>query len=205
MIKTKSLLLCVLFCLVCSKINADERIMIFGDSLSSAYGIDRHDGWVELLRKKLKEKKIKAKVINKSISGETTAGGVRRIEKALESVNPTVVILELGANDGLRGLSIKNMMFNLKKMVEKIKEKGGKCLLVGIRIPPNYGPVYAENFSNTFSLIASETNSNYIPTLLVGFETDPSFFLSDQIHPNEDAQKIILATVWDALSRMITN
>ena len=179
--------------------------MIFGDSLSSAYGIDRHDGWVELLRKKLKEKKIKAKVINKSISGETTAGGVRRIEKALESVNPTVVILELGANDGLRGLSIKNMMFNLRKMVEKIKEKGGKCLLVGIRIPPNYGPVYTENFSNAFSLIASETNSNYIPTLLVGFETDPSFFLSDQIHPNEAAQKIILGTVWDALSVMLTN
>ncbi|MAC66471.1 MAG: arylesterase [Proteobacteria bacterium] len=205
MIKTKSLLLCVLFFLVCSKINADDRIMIFGDSLSSAYGIDRHDGWVELLRKKLKEKKIKAKVINKSISGETTAGGVRRIEKALESINPTVVILELGANDGLRGLSIKTMMFNLRKMVEKIKQKGGKCLLVGIRIPPNYGPVYAENFSNAFSLIASETNSNYIPTLLVGFETDPSFFLSDQIHPNEAAQKIILATVWDALSVMLTN
>ena len=191
MIKTKSLLLCVLLSLVCSKINADDRIMIFGDSLSSAYGIDRHNGWVELLRKKLKEKMIKAKVINKSISGETTAGGVRRIEKALESVNPTIVILELGANDGLRGLSIKNMMFNLRKIVGKIKEKGGKCLLIGIRIPPNYGPVYAENFSNAFSLIASETNSNYIPTLLVGFETDPSFFLSDQIHPNEAAQEII--------------
>ena len=205
MIKTKSLLLCVLFCLVCSKINAGDRIMIFGDSLSSADGIDRHDGWVELLRKKLKEKKIKAKVINKSISGETTAGGVRRIEKALESVNPTIVILELGANDGLRGLSIKNMMFNLRKIVGKIKEKGGKCLLIGIRIPPNYGPVYAENFSNAFSLIASETNSNYIPTLLVGFETDPSFFLSDQLHPNEAAQEIILATVWDALSVMLTN
>ena len=205
MIKTKSLLLCVLFCLVCSKINADERIMIFGDSLSSAYGIDRHDGWVELLRKKLKEKKINAKVINKSISGETTAGGVRRIEKALESINPTIVILELGANDGLRGLPIKNMMFNLRKMVGKIKEKGGKCLLIGIRIPPNYGPVYAENFFNAFSLIARETNSNYIPTLLVGFETDPSFFLSDQIHPNEVAQKIILETVWDALSEMLPN
>lgn len=181
-----------------------ERILIVGDSLSSEYGIRRQSGWVELLRLRLTEKSAQpAQVINASISGDTTSGGVSRLPALLEQHRPTIVIIELGGNDALRGLSMAMTRDNLTKMVELTQKTGAKPILAGMQIPPNYGPAYAESFKNVFPQVADQTQAALIPFLLAGLETDRSLFIEDGIHPSEQAQPKILENVWEVLEPII--
>ena len=191
--------------LICSTIFAEHKILVFGDSLSNAYGIEKKASWVALLKNRIEAQNINANVINKSISGETTAGGLRRIKRILESDKPTIVILELGANDGLRGLSLEKMSSNIEQMINLSKAHKAKCLLVGMHIPPNYGPEYTNRFHEVFTNLAAKTNSEFVPFMLEGFELNDDFFLSDLIHPNERSQPIILETIWKKLKMMIAS
>ena len=146
-----SILLLGFLCLLCKSAYTSEKILIFGDSLSSGYGISIEDSWPELLTKKIKKRKSILSVINRSISGETTSGGIRRLPKLLSKISPHIVIIELGANDALRGLPLSQTKKNLKKMVELSKRNGAKPLIIGMRIPPNYGKAYSEKFFNILS------------------------------------------------------
>ncbi len=181
-----------------------ERILIVGDSLSSEYGIRRQSGWVELLRLRLTEKDLQPiQVINASISGDTTSGGVSRLPALLAQHRPTIVIIELGGNDALRGLSMAMTRDNLTRMVEMSQKGGARAILAGMQIPPNYGPSYAESFKNVFPQVARQTQSALIPFLLAGLETDRSLFIEDGIHPSEKAQPRILENVWEVLEPII--
>ncbi len=202
--KIIQLLISVLSVLFCSTSFAKHTILVFGDSLSNSYGIEKKAGWVTLLKNRIKSRNIVAGVINKSISGETSAGGLRRIETILEAIKPTIVILELGANDGLRGLSLDSMYSNLEKIVKLSQSYGAKCLIIGMRIPPNYGAQYTKQFHEIFIKLSSKTDSNIVPFMLEGFELNEDFFLSDLIHPNEKAQKIILETIWEELETLLS-
>ena len=181
-----------------------DRILIVGDSLSSEYGIRRQSGWVELLRHRLAEKSVQpTQVINASISGDTTSGGVSRLPALLEQHRPTIVIIELGGNDALRGLSMTMTRDNLTKMVELTQNAGAKVILAGMQIPPNYGPAYAEAFKRVFPQVADQTKAALIPFLLAGLETDRTLFIEDGIHPSEQAQPKILDNVWEVLEPFI--
>tara|TARA_A100001011_G_C14000633_1_gene711227 strand:+ start:76 stop:699 length:624 start_codon:yes stop_codon:yes gene_type:complete len=180
-----------------------ENILILGDSLSAGYGIGIESSWTKLLDKKLKKERFLFNVINRSISGETTAGGIRRLPKLLSITKPKIVILELGANDGLRGLDLNQTKNNLSQMVNLIKKIGAKTLLIGIRIPPNYGQRYSKKFYNQFEEIASEKKIVLLPFMFKGFGKKKEYFLEDQIHPNKAAQKKILINVWDKLKTML--
>ena len=191
--------------LICSTIFAEHKILVFGDSLSNAYGIEKKASWVALLENRIKSQNIVASIINKSISGETTAGGLRRIEALLKSDKPTIVILQLGANDGLRGLSLEKMSSNIEQMINLSKAYKAKCLVIGMHIPPNYGPEYTKRFHEVFTNLSAKTNSDLVPFMLQGFELNRDFFLSDLIHPNESAQPVILENIWKELKIMLTS
>lgn len=181
-----------------------NRILIVGDSLSSEYGIRRQSGWVELLRLRLAEKRAQpTQVINASISGDTTSGGVSRLPALLEQHRPTIVIIELGANDALRGLAMSMTRGNLTKMVELTQNTGAQAILAGMQIPPNYGPAYTEAFKSVFPEVADQTKAALIPFLLAGLETDRTLFIEDGIHPSEQAQLRILDNVWEVLEPLI--
>jgi len=181
----------------------NQNLLIFGDSLSSGYGISMKNSWPKLLDNKIKEKQLSLTIINRSISGETTSGGIRRLPKLLSEFSPSIVIIELGANDALRGLSLKQTKKNLTTMVELSKKIGSKPLIVGMRIPPNYGKAYSERFFNMFGQIAMETEIPIVPFMFKGFATDKNFFLNDQIHPNEKAQRKILENIWGELELLL--
>jgi acyl-CoA thioesterase-1 len=182
---------------------AAPALLVFGDSLSAAYGIAQRRGWVALLEEKLKRERLDFRVVNASISGETTAGGRGRLARLLEQEKPAIVILELGANDGLRGLPVAEMRKNLNVMIEQSKKVGAKVLVVGIRLPPNYGPDYTKGFQDAFAQAAKEHKTAFLPSLLEGFEEKPEFFQSDRIHPTESAQAAILDNVWRALQPLV--
>ena len=180
-----------------------ENLLIFGDSLSSGYGIGIEKSWAKLLSKKMKDKNSPINIINRSISGETTAGGLRRLPKLLEITKPKIVIIELGANDALRGLPLDKTKQNLLFMIEESKKINSKVLLIGLRIPPNYGKAYSSKFYNLFGEIADEKEISLLPFMFDGFGADKSFFLEDQIHPNEKAQTIIFKNIWKMLEPML--
>ena len=198
-----SILLLGFLCLLCKSAYTSEKILIFGDSLSSGYGISIEDSWTELLTKKIKKRKFTLSVVNRSISGETTSGGIRRLPKLLSKLSPQIVIIELGANDALRGLPLSQTKKNLKKMVELSKKSGAKPLIVGMRIPPNYGKVYSEKFFNIFKQVAIEKKIAIVPFMFEGFAENREYFLNDQIHPNEKAQRKILENIWEELEPLI--
>ena len=198
-----SILLLGFLCLLCKSAYTSEKILIFGDSLSSGYGISIEDSWTELLTKKINKRKSTLSVVNRSISGETTSGGIRRLPKLLSKLSPQIVIIELGANDALRGLPLSQTKKNLKKMVELSKKSGAKPLIVGMRIPPNYGKVYSEKFFNIFKQVAIEKKIAIVPFMFEGFAENREYFLSDQIHPNEKAQRKILENIWEELEPLI--
>jgi acyl-CoA thioesterase I len=180
-------------------------LLVVGDSLSAEYGLVRDTGWVKLLEQRLRRQGLgQYIVVNASISGETTSGGRTRLPALLQLHQPAVVILELGANDGLRGLPIDLMRANLRAMVEASQAAGARVLLAGIRVPPNYGRDYAERFFATFGEIARETRVALAPFLLDGFADDMSLFQSDRIHPNEQAQARMLENVWPHLRPLLT-
>jgi acyl-CoA thioesterase-1 len=180
-----------------------SAILIFGDSLSAEYGLPRGTGWVQLLSGRLAKEARQYSVVNASISGETTSGGRTRLPQLLQRHRPSIVVLQLGANDGLRGLSLASMRDNLAAMIEAIREAGARVLLVGMRIPPNYGRGYAERFAGVYAQLASDQEVALVPFLLDGFADDLEFFQADRIHPNERAQPRMLDTVWPQLAPLL--
>jgi acyl-CoA thioesterase-1 len=178
-------------------------VLVYGDSLSSAYGIPANQGWVALLEQRLKRERKDYSVANASISGETTAGGLARMPKMLEVHKPSIVILELGGNDGLRGLSIPAMKKNLSAMIQQAQQAGAHVLLVGMRMPPNYGEAYAGAFEKAFAEISQQHKTALLPFLLDGFAEKPDMFQPDRIHPTAAAQKDIANTVWKSLSPLL--
>lgn len=175
-------------------------LLVVGDSLSAGYGINVKQGWVSLLEERLKEKNIL--VVNASISGETTAGGKTRLPKLLEQHQPSWVILELGANDGLRGLSLKSMRENLEQMIQLSQQNKAVPLLLGIKIPENYG-VYSENFYPIYQQLVKQYQLDFVPFLLEGIALKPEFFQNDGIHPTAAAQPFLLENVWTHLQPLL--
>jgi acyl-CoA thioesterase-1 len=178
-------------------------ILILGDSLSAEYGLRRGSGWVALLEQRLAERRLQYRVVNASISGETTSGGAARLARLLSQHRPAIVVLELGANDALRGLSLEMTSRNLRDMTRAAKAAGARVLIVGMQIPPNYGPDYTRRFAALFETLAREERTALVPFLLEGIATEVSYFQLDRIHPNESAQPILLETVWKGLAPMI--
>tara|TARA_B110000263_G_scaffold249255_1_gene266318 strand:- start:876 stop:1526 length:651 start_codon:yes stop_codon:yes gene_type:complete len=180
-------------------------IMVYGDSLSAGYGLPQKTGWVSMLKTQLKKQQAVYQIINASISGETTLGGLNRIEQALKRHHPNIVIVELGANDGLRGLPIKSIHDNLEAIVKACKQSKASILLVGMRLPPNYGTAYTKKFSAIYQQIAKRHELKLVPFLLAGFGDKPEYFQEDKMHPNKNAQEKILNNVWKVLHKMIVS
>ncbi len=200
------LTLSVLCLLLTTRLLANEagfRLMVFGDSLSAAYGMDVADGWVELLSHKLREENYQVEVINGSISGETTTGGLARLPSLLDTYKPNLVILELGGNDGLRGLPLPIIRENLLKLIELSKSSGAEVLLAGIQIPPNYGVRYTEPFYQQFQEIAQEKNLPLVPFLIDGIPQQVELMQEDGIHPKAEAQYMIVNNVWPVLQPLL--
>jgi acyl-CoA thioesterase-1 len=181
----------------------NPKIMIYGDSLSAAYGIPQQQGWVSLLQKKLASEHYQYEVINASISGETTSGGVSRINNALKQVKPSIVIIELGANDGLRGLPIQEMTTNLETIIQQSKESGAKLLLVGMRIPPNYGPQYTKLFSQSYVKLSQAHQIPLVPFMLENIAAKANLIQDDGLHPNAVAQPMVLDNIWPHLKKLL--
>lgn len=179
------------------------RLLVLGDSLSAAYGIPQELGWVALLEERLQDKGYPHDAFNASISGETTSGGLRRLPGLLEKHQPEIVILELGANDGLRALSLKTMRENLQKMVQASRDAGARVLLLGMRIPQNYGPVYAEGFHAVFAEVAEQPDVALVEFFLEPIALKQDYFQADRLHPNAKAQPLLLDELWDELKAML--
>jgi len=188
----KRVLMAVLFVFSTNTANANQKILVWGDSLSAAYGIPVEKGWVNLMRKKLGDN---VEITNGSISGETTQGGLTRFAKALKKVTPDFVILELGANDGLRGLPPSVTKQNLTKIIEQAKKANAEVLLLGMRIPPNYGVAYSQKFEKVFSDLAKQYQLPFIPFFLDNIVTDFNLLQEDELHPAAEAQPLILANI----------
>jgi acyl-CoA thioesterase-1 len=182
---------------------AAATIMVFGDSLSSAYGLQRDQGWTVLLQQRLDEKNLDYRIVNASISGETTFGARNRIDAALKTHRPSIVIIALGGNDGLRGLEPGSMRVNLEAIVRASRKTGAKVLLAGMRMPPNFGPVYAEKFQQAFREVATRERVSLLPFLLDGFGENREWFQPDGIHPSAVAQPLILENVWKRLQPLL--
>jgi acyl-CoA thioesterase I len=183
---------------------AAGTILVFGDSLSAGYGLARDQGWVELLRERLAREHADYKVVNASVSGETTEGGKRRLNPLLEEHGPRIVILELGANDALRGARIETIRGNLATMIQECRKRGSQVLLVGMNVPPNYGSDYAEKFRSVYATLAKTQHVPLVPFLFEGFATDRGMFQSDGVHPVAAAQPKMLDIVWPNLRPMLT-
>ncbi len=181
----------------------NPKILIYGDSLSAAYGIPQQQGWASLLQKKLQLEQYRYDVINASISGETSSGGASRIASTLKQTKPKIIILELGANDGLRGLPIKEMSNNLSAIIQQSKKSGAKVLLIGMRIPPNYGPQYTEAFSQTYQQLGLEHKIPLVPFMLDNIAAKPNLIQDDGLHPNVLGQPLILENIWPKLLRLL--
>ena len=174
-----------------------------GDSLSAAYGIRPEQGWVALLTQRLQAEGYGYQVINASVSGETSSGGLQRLPRALQIHQPAMVILELGANDGLRGLPLAETRANLTKMVQLSRAAGARVLLVGIRIPPNYGPRYANEFADLYPEIAKRYHLPLVPFLLEKVALDPTLMQEDGLHPNARGEPLVLDTLWQKLEPLL--
>ena len=180
-----------------------KSIVVLGDSLSAAYGIDVGQGWVTLVQDKLKEKHCDYTVFNESISGDTSAGGLARIDSVLARHKPNVVIIELGANDGLRGLSPAVLKNNLAEIARRIQKSGGKVLLLSMRIPPNYGKRYTEMFYNVYPQLSKELGVPYVPFILEDVALAKQLMQQDGLHPNEKAQGMIVEKIWPHLIKLL--
>jgi len=201
----KRLLILFVLMVACVPARAETPvILVFGDSISAGYGLARvEQGWVALLQTRLKEEDYGYQVVNASVSGETTAGGLARLPRALMLHRPKIVILELGGNDGLRALPIAQMRANLARMVDLASAAGSEVLLVGIRMPPNYGPEYTEQFRQCYSDVARDKKVPLVPFLLNDVAQLPDLMQADGIHPNEMGQPKLLANVWPSLKPLL--
>jgi acyl-CoA thioesterase-1 len=192
------LLLLIVFTIPIAKATP-TKILVYGDSLSANFGIPIETGWVTLLARRLKDQYTHYQVVNASISGETTLGGRNRIDQTLAAHNPGIIIIELGANDGLRGTAIQTIYENLAIIIKKSQENNISVLLVGMQLPPNYGMSYTQKFKEIFIRLANDYQIPLVPFLFEGFAGNPDFFLTDHLHPNEIAQPRILEIVWQVL------
>jgi acyl-CoA thioesterase-1 len=174
-------------------------LLVYGDSLSASYGIEEDQGWVNLLQIRLDAKQLAVEVINGSVSGETTTGGLAKLPAMLDSYEPDIMILELGGNDGLRGLPVNLMRANLAEMIDLAQTAGAQVILTGIQIPPNYGPRYTLPFFNTYADLAKKKSLPLVPFLIEGIPQQPELMQNDGIHPRAEAQFMILDNVWPIL------
>ena len=185
---------------------AEPVILVVGDSLSAEYGLKRGSGWVSLLERQLAQEKIAARVVNASISGDTTSGGRSRLPALLSQHKPTHVVIELGGNDALRGLPLSMTQDNLAAMTQAAQKAGARVLLVGMQLPPNYGAQYGQQFAALYEKVAREHKAAVVPFFLKGFADGPDairWFQPDRIHPTEEAQPRMLANVWPELRKLL--
>lgn len=182
---------------------SDDTILVLGDSLSAALGIRPEQGWVALLAQRLQAQGYGYQIVNASVSGETTSGGLERLPRALQLHQPGTVILELGANDGLRGLPVDETRENLAHMVRLSQAAGARVLLVGMRIPPNYGPRYTEQFAHMFPELANQYHLPLVPFLLEKVALDPTRMQQDGMHPNARGEPPVLDTLWPYLKPLL--
>ena len=203
LIRLPSLIVVLMIALFAAPAASAATILVFGDSLSAGYGLARGEDWPQLLAQRLQQKKTDYTVVNASISGETTQGGAGRIDNALKTHRPAVVILALGANDGLRGADLVAMRRNLERMIDAAQRSHARVILAGIRIPPNYGQSYTEKFQATFREVAKARRVPLVPFLLEGFADKREYFLPDNLHPTAAAQPLILETVWKPLATLL--
>ena len=184
---------------------AAGTILVWGDSLSAGYGLEKGQDWPTLLQTRLQAEGVRQVVVNSSVSGETSSGGRTRLPDALAEHSPTLLILELGANDGLRGLKPQLLADNLGAMIDAARDAGAHVLLVGMRMPPNYGPAYTRRFAAVFADVAEAKQVPLVPFLLDGFADRPELFLPDGIHPTAEAQPRIVDTVWTGLRPLLAS
>ncbi len=186
-----------------SAYSAPKTVLVLGDSLSAEYGLSRGAGWVALLEQKLKAERIDAVIVNASISGETTSGGRARLPALLTQHKPDIVVIELGANDGLRGLPVAAAEANMRAMMDAAHKNKARVLLVGMRMPPNYGRLYTEQFFGMYDKLARQYKSALVPFMLEGVADKPALFQTDRLHPNATAHPIILANIWPQFLALI--
>ncbi len=202
-----SLCCCVLACCLWATAlpahSASKTLLLLGDSLSAEYGLPRGSGWASLLAQRLHEDKLDATLVNASISGETTAGGKARLPALLAQHKPAILILELGGNDGLRGLSLPATQANLREMIAMAARAGARTLVVGMQVPPNYGPDYSKRFAAMYEALAKEKGVRLVPFLLKDLDDTDHWFQPDRIHPNREAQPVMLRNVWPVLKPML--
>jgi acyl-CoA thioesterase-1 len=181
----------------------EKSILVVGDSLSAAYGIPRERGWVALLEERLKRERLDYSVVNASISGDTSGGGRARLKPLLQQHKPAVVVLELGGNDGLRGLPVAQMKSNLAQAIRESQGAGARVLLVGVKMPPNYGEDYTQSFDAVYRELAKAYKTAFVPFLLEDFAGKPELFQPDRLHPSVEAQPLMLERVWRGLEPLL--
>lgn len=199
----RSLVFCILLAATPAAWCANKTILVYGDSLAAAYGISQARGWVALIGERIARERPDYSVVNASISGETTAGGLARFDRTLAERKPAIVILELGANDGLRGLPVAQMRRNLAAMIERAQKARARVLLVGMKMPPNYGPDYTQAFEAVYPQLAKRYRTALVPFLMEGFAEKEDLFQPDRIHPTEAAQPLMAERVWKALQPLL--
>ncbi|WP_165743058.1 arylesterase [Pseudoalteromonas sp. Z9A6] len=182
---------------------ADNTILILGDSLSAAYGLQQEEGWVKLLQDKYDDEQADIELINASISGETSGGALRRLDALLEQYEPTHVLIELGANDGLRGFPVKKMQTNLTSLIQKSQAANAMTALMEVYIPPNYGPRYSKMFTDTFSRVSEETNAHLMNFFMLNIAGQPELMQNDSLHPNKKAQLLIRDEMYDSIKKWL--
>ena len=193
----------LLLCVITLPAMAENTILVLGDSLSSAYGLQPDQGWVALLQKKLKENHYAYRVVNESVTGDTTSNGLVRLPFAMVTNHPVITVIELGGNDGLRGLPLNIVRKNLKAMIAMCKASHAQVLLLGIRLPPNFGPEYTKQFQAMYTELAAENKIAVLPQMLGGIDEDKQMFQSDGVHPVAAAQPTIVSNVWPVLKPML--
>ncbi|MDF3133680.1 acyl-CoA thioesterase-1 [Pseudomonas extremaustralis] len=190
--------------LMCMAQNAAAgTVLIVGDSISAGFGLDTSKGWVALLAQRLKKEGFDDNVVNASISGDTSAGGLARLPAVLAAHKPDVVVIELGGNDGLRGQPPAQLQQNLASMIDQSRAGGAKVLLLGMQLPPNYGPRYTKAFTEVYGLLAKEKNVPLVPFFLEGVGGNPELMQADQLHPSVGAQGKLLENVWPTLKPLL--
>ncbi|ASL42351.1 Esterase TesA [Burkholderia sp. AD24] len=178
-------------------------IVVLGDSISAEYGLPRDTGWVALMRQRLAAERIDYSVANASISGDTTSGGRARLPALLERLKPSIVIVELGANDALRGVPLSTTDDNLRTIVEQAQQGHAKVVLVGMYVPPNYGPDYTQKFHAMYGQLSQQLHVPLVPFLLAGIADKPDMFQADQMHPTQQAQPVLLNNVWPVVKPLL--
>lgn len=178
-------------------------VLVLGDSLSAAYGLPLDQGWVRLLQARIAAHDLPHRVVNASISGDTVAGGLSRLPALLAAQAPQIVVVELGANDGLRGFSPARIQADLVRLIEQVQAAGAQVLLAGVRLPPNYGPAYTERFQRLYATVAAETGAALVPRLLDGVAEEPSLMQADGLHPTAAAQPRLLENLWPVLRPLL--